>query len=522
MTIEIYDCTLREGEQASGARFSLDERLELFHKLDEFGMNFIELGWPSASQEVFDSFEQARKIRKNARIVVFGRTSKNEDVKNDENLNLLVKTKADYACIFGKTNLEHVEKQLKLTGEENLRIIGKSIEFLKRNMPVFYDAEHYFDGFKQNKEYAIKTIVAAVEAGAERIILCDTNGGTLPDEAGKIVQETRKRLEQVGFKNNLGVHFHDDQGLALANTLACLEDVVQVQGTINGIGERVGNLNFTEFLPIYMLKLNGKLNINLKELKELNEEAYRISGIAIPEIRAFVGDSAFAHKGGVHIDAQVKGASYEHINPEDVGNRSLTILNTLGGASCVASVASQFGYSLNKKDSEVQEKIERLFEELGEYENAGYRIGALKAEQFLLIEKYFGRLDRVLDVDSWRIQTEMKKGVEKSLFNAECIIDGKKADKSLLVHGGPVDAAYKTFKNILRGKYPEIDELELVDFHVGIARSRKEESTVRTLITFKDREEFEIVGVDNNLLQSSIEAMTKGIRYFINSRRKGI
>ena len=304
MTIEIYDCTLREGEQADGASFNLDDRIELCKKLDEFGVDYIELGWPHASAEIFESFKEALKVVRHSKVVAFGSTSIKENVEDDENLKSIVKTNVKYACIFGKSSLSHVEKQLKISKEENLKKIFESVKFLvSKNIHVFYDAEHFFDGFKENSEYAIETLIMAINAGAERIVLCDTNGGVLSENAREIIKNVVEKLESNELDFKLGVHFHDDSGLALANTIACLPYIVQVQGTINGIGERLGNLDFSEFLPVYVTKMNNELNLDLKMLKEVSEAGFRHAGISIPEKRSFVGDSAFSHKAGVHINA---------------------------------------------------------------------------------------------------------------------------------------------------------------------------------------------------------------------------
>ncbi len=519
--LEIYDTTLREGEQAAGANFNIEDRIKICKMLDEFGVDYIELGWPVASKEIFDSFHKCMPISKKAKIVAFGSTSINKNIESDENLNSLINCGTKIACIFGKSHLEHVEKQLRISPEENLKRISDSIKFLKKNnIKVFYDAEHYFDAFKQDKVYSIKTLISALESGAERIILCDTNGGVLPNEAEQIVKETKKELESKGFKPELGLHFHDDSGLALANTLACLSYAKQVQGTINGIGERVGNLNFSEFLPVYIKKMKKVKEINLKKLKEINEEVFRLGGMDIPESRAFVGETAFAHKGGVHTDATSKGASYEHELPEDFGNKRIILLNTLGGRSCVISVAKDFGYELNKNNPELNEKIKNLFEELRKMEKNGYRIGAIKAEQFLLIEKYFGNLKKFFEIEEWNVNTSYINEKEESEFSMGYKINNKLEEESLVVKGGPVDAAYKTIIKALSKKYSEVNNLKLVDFHVSIAKSNREESSVRTLIVFNDGEEFETVGVDANIIQSAIEALVKGFRYYLNRNYK--
>ncbi len=517
MTLEIYDTTLREGEQSAGASFSIEDRIAICRHLDNLGVDYIEVGWPLSSDEVFKSFKECISAVKKAKIVAFGSTSMGKNIIEDRNLNSIVETGVKYACIVGKTPLEHVAKQLNITPEENLKRISESIGFLRENnIQVFYDAEHYFDGFKLDKEYAVKTLISAAEAGAERLILCDTNGGVLPDEAEKIIKETKEAIAGIGISPALGVHFHDDCGLALANTLASLQYVKQVQGTINGIGERVGNLNFSEFLPVYIKKLRKNKGINLKILKDVNEEVFRLSGMDIPESRAFVGDTAFAHKGGIHTDAAVKGISYEHENPEEFGNKRIILLNTLGGRSCVTAVANEFGYRLNKKDKDVKEKISMLFNELALLERKGYRIGAIKAEQFLLIEKYFGNLKSFFEIKEWSVNTSFVNGKEVSRFKVKYRVNSEIKEEELSINGGPVDAAYKTLVKALTKEYPEVGDIKLVDFHVSIAKSRMEESSVRTMITFRNREVFETVGVDTNILQSAIEALVKGFRYYLN------
>jgi 2-isopropylmalate synthase len=518
--IEIYDCTLREGEQAEGASFSFKDRIELCERLDDFGVDYIELGWPLASQEIFDAFRVALNSVKRAKIVAFGSTSIRKNPSEDYNLNSIVQTGVKYACIFGKSSVEQVEKQLGLTKEENLKKIYESIGYLReKGIIVFYDAEHYFEGFKKDEEYVLKTIFYAAKAGAERIILCDTTGGILPDEARWITEQTKEFLLSHGFNVELGVHFHDDSGLALANTLSCLPYIKQVQGTINGIGERLGNLNFSEFLPVYMKKMKNPLDIDLKKLKEINETGFRLAGINIPETRAFVGDSAFMHKGGVHIDATLKGASYEHESPEEFGNKRMLLLNSLGGRNSVIKIAREFGYELDKNNPEVDKKISELFEELKSYEVKRYKIGSLNAEQFLLINKYFGKEYVNFRILEWEIHTRMMDGKEKSFFNVVCELDGRKIEESLSIEGGPVNAAFKTLVRILEENYPEIKNLHIKDFHVSIAVQNKEASAVRTQITFQDGEEFDTVGVHNNILGSAIEALEKGFRYYLLKKK---
>ncbi|MBT4165553.1 hypothetical protein HOE04_00765 [archaeon] len=538
--LEIYDCTLREGEQAKGASFTLKNRLELCQLLDDFKVDYIELGWPIVSQEIRDAFKIALEKTKYSKIVAFGSTSRTSDPQQDKNLNSIIETGVKYSCIFGKTHLTHIQKQLKISPNENLERISQSIEYLKQNnITTFYDAEHYFDGFKDNPEYALQTLTTAIQAGAERVILCDTNGGMLPEQVKEILSKTKTHLENKNLNSKLGVHFHDDCNLALANTLASLPYITQVQGTINGIGERIGNLNLTTFLAIYLDKLHptthpnnpsedtnpstnhpttpstNNLNINLQDLKKVNKKSFRLCGITMQENQPFVGDTAFAHRGGVHIDAIKKGASYEHSTPEKFGNKSRIILNSLGGASSVIEVARQFNYHLDKKDPTFQEKTQQLFNELRQHEKAGYDSGTHPAEQFLLINKYFGNHQNLFTIKKWKAESKKENNKETSEFYALCKINQETLESQISLEGGPIEAGFNTLKEILSNKYPQATLLHLSDFKVTIARESEEESTVRTEIKFKNGTEFSTIGVDRNIIGSAVEALEKGFKYQI-------
>jgi 2-isopropylmalate synthase len=521
MTLEIYDCSPREGSQADGAHLSLANRIALAQRLDDFGVDFIELGWP-VSDDVKKAFLELEGKMKNAKLVAFGSTSMSQKPDEDANMGALVESRAEYACIFGKTWGEHVEKQLRLTASENLKRISDSVLFLKtKGMRVFYDAEHYFDGFKADNKYAVETLCSALNAGAERIILCDTNGGSLTEEAICIVKETIEMLNNKGHKKEkvvdiLGVHFHDDCGLALANTLACLPYINQAQGTINGLGERVGNLNLSVFLPVYILKMKQEYNANMAKMKEVNEKSFALFGLEVPERTPFVGNTAFAHKAGVHVNAIEKNASYEHISPEEVGNKRRIILNTLGGRSAILNVAESFGYFLDKNNENVREKCQNLYEELKVLEEKGYKIGTLNAEQFLLIEKYFGNLKNFFAIKEWHVETG-KKG---SSFDVKVEVNGELIEKSIALEGGPVDAEFKALKSLLKDFYPEVENLMLSDFHVVIANLNGEASAVRNEVKFSDGKDFVTVGVDSNLLGASLEALAKGFNYYLNKLQK--
>ena len=513
--LELYDCTLRDGEQAAGASFNLEGRINLFKELDEFGIDFIEVGWPLAGKKVMDSFHLCKKIQKNSKIVAFGSTCIKPDLSQDANLKSILLSGSEYACIFGKSHLQHVEKQLRVTPQENLDGIKRSVEFLRKNgLHVFYDAEHFFDAFKEHPEYALASLESAIKGGAERVILCDTKGSMLPEELKEIVKKNYDYLKSYSVP--LGVHLHNDRGLALANAIVSLDYVQQVQGTINGMGERVGNLDLSQFIPVYQNILGKELDIKKSQLKSVHDLAYILSGLDIPSEKPFVGQNAFAHKGGVHIDGISKGAGYEHINPEEYGNKRILVLNTLGGSATVVEAAKQFGYRLNKKNPIVQKKIHNLFEELSLLEEKGYRMGAIPAEQYLLVKKHFGCLRKFFSIQSSRVETEMINSEETSRFFLAGMIVNKPITQVMTVKGGPVDAAYKTLINVLSENYPRVKDLKILNFKIGIANPHSEESTVRTIITFDGLERFETVGVDKNMFYSSLEALTKGISYHLN------
>ena len=533
--LEVYDCTLREGEQMAGASFNLNDRLKIVQALDEFGVDYIELGWPFSSFETMKAFHEAEKLSLNkAKIVAFGSTSISDDVFEDKNLKSIVESKAKYACIFGKTWISHIQAQLRISAEENLKKIFDSIRFLReKGVEVFYDAEHYFDGFEDNKEYALKTLEKAAEAGALRLILCDTRGGKLPEEVLETVKATKNHLESRGIQVPLGVHFHNDSGLALANTLQSLPYIKQIQATVNGFGERVGNLDLCEIVPTLALKKYLSLNIDLKKLKGISELLYDVTNLPRQMRQPYVSDRAFSHKGGVHIDAERKGASYQHIEPEALGLNSNLLFNSLGGASSVIHTAEKFGYKLDKNNKETREKINNILKELLFLEKAGYDLGDIEAEHFFIIEKHFGDLKELFSIEDWNVKTD-KSG---SLCELIGRVNGEVLHIEKKVSGGPVDAMYEAMKELIAKKY-NIENLELIDFKVRIARQAGVESSVRTRITFsnsvkakafpdsskpikgfEDGQEFDTVGVSRNILESNFEALKKGFQYYLEQNK---
>jgi len=506
--LEIYDCTLREGEQAGGVSFSVNDRIRIAKALYELKVDFIELGWP-IHKEAMEAFNALEKEKLFSKVVAFGSTSIAENVSEDVNLKSIIKSKAKYACIFGKTWIEHVEKQLKITKQENLNKILNSVKFLKENnTEVFYDAEHYFDGFKHDENYSLKTIEVACIGGARRIILCDTNGGTLPEELRNILIKTKNYLKEKNISTPLGVHMHNDSGLALTNSLESLEYTKQIQGTINGIGERVGNLDLCEFIPLLMLKKNLKLSINLEKLRKISDLVYEISNMPKKINQAFISQRAYSHKGGIHIDATVKGASYGHIKPESLGFTYDLILTSLGGAACVVSTAKKFGYNLDKKDA----RVKKILEELAKIEKKGYDIGNISSEQHRILKKYLGNYETKFKIKEWKIITTAKK----SLCTIKLILGKEEISAEEELNGGPIEAIFKALKTGLQTRYPSIENIKLLDYRVRITKVNGIESVVRTRIDFSNTKKFSTVGISENIIESGLEAIQKAFEYELN------
>src|SRR3989338_3129354 len=512
--IRILDTTLRDGTQGTDISLTVRDKVELVKAFDNFGIDYIELGWPWSNKKEVEAFREAGALKlKQAKIVAFGSTKRiGIDAKDDKNLLAIVESKAAVACIFGKTWIEHIKKQLKTTEEENLKAIEDSIKFLKsRNLEVMYDAEHYFDGFKDNSKYALKTLECAVNAGADSVVLCDTNGGTLVDELGKITEETVKFLK--GKKVEIGIHCHNDSGLAVANTVeAVVKGCTLIHGTINGIGERTGNVDLCQVLPILAIKKNMPLpQLKLKDIKKVSELVNTLTNKKPNNYQPFVGRFAFSHKGGVHVDAMMKGASYEHINPALVGNATHTILSELSGKANVVGVLKEFGILVEKDD----DKAIAMLNKVEEMERKGYDIGQLDAEKFLLKEDFFGK--ERFKILSWSSVSEQNNG-ERSECSLVGKVNGKKREALAKVECGPVDAMFHAVIKLLADNYKDVKKVRLLNYKVRIAEDKGAESSVRVYIEFSgDGKEWGTVGVSTNILEASIEALYKGFRYFISS-----
>ncbi|MCM8805089.1 MAG: citramalate synthase, partial [Candidatus Omnitrophica bacterium] len=389
--IEVYDTTLRDGAQGENIFFTLNDKIKIAEKLDEFGIDFIEGGWPGSNPKDIAFFKRIKNKKfKTSKIVAFGSTRrKNYTVEKDPFIKKLLESETEYITIFGKSWDLHVKDVLKISVDENLKLIEETVEFLKKHdRKVFFDAEHFFDGYKRNSEYALKTLIVAENSGAERIILCDTNGGSLPFEIEEILEKVKERV-----KITIGIHAHNDSSLGVANTIIAVKSgAIHIQGTINGFGERCGNADLTSIIPILQIKMGYKCipDEKLVYLTELSRYVYEIANIVPPNNQPFVGVSAFAHKGGVHIDAVSKNPlTYEHIDPKIVGNERRILISELSGKSTILQKFKDY------KLEENPEIIKKLLDMVGELENKGYQFEAAEGSFEIMVRKAIGKYKKL-------------------------------------------------------------------------------------------------------------------------------
>ena len=518
--IFIYDTTLRDGSQTESISFTVNDKLKIAQRLDHLGVHYIEGGWPGSNPKDKEFFTAARTTKwKNSQITAFGSTRR-AGIKPSEDINLkeLVKSRAPVITIFGKTWDLHVKDVIKTTLDENLCMIGESVAFLKKKKrEVFYDAEHFFDGYKSNPSYALKTLAAARDAGADCIILCDTNGGTLPDEIRKIITDIQKHIDTP-----LGIHCHNDLDLAVANSLAAVEaGCIQVQGTFNGLGERCGNTDLGTLIGILETK-TGYKSIPSKNIKTLTEASYflsEISNIKLADNHPFVGHSAFAHKGGVHIDAVLKNPqAYEHIDPVKVGNHRRFLTSELAGKMPIVLKAQQLNVKIDKKSPEAK----KLLKELQLKEHDGYQFEAADASFELFIKRHLKHYKPFFQLEGFKVFNE--KRFDGKLFAEASIrisVNGK--EKFSAAEGdGPVNALDRALRRALEEFYPNLNDMHLRDFKVRVLDTKEGTAAkVRVLIESQDGQDcWTTIGVDENIIQASWEALTDSIEYkLLKSRR---
>lgn len=511
----IYDTTLRDGTQGEGVSISVASKLRLAEKMDAFGIDFIEGGWPGSNPRDMAFFEQARSLKLgHAKISAFGSTRRaGVAAAEDPQLRLLLDAQTPCVTIFGKTWLLHVTEVIKTTPRENLAMIRDSVAFLKENgRTVVYDAEHFFDGYKDNPAYAMETLQAALDGGADTLCLCDTNGGTMPGEFGRIVGEV------VGFagKVPVSVHCHNDSGLGVALSLAAVEaGAAGVQGTLNGLGERTGNANLCAVIPNLVLKLGYSLSCekNLSKLRDLSLFADEMTNARSDSRQPYVGASSFAHKGGVHADAANKvKSSYEHIEPELVGNRTRVLVSDMSGRALVMMKARELGMDIDPKDP----KIKEFLDELKRLEFRGYGYEAADASFKLLLSRFVNGKRPPFDVRDYRVIVERDE--MKSIIRSEATVKlevGGEIEHTVAEAHGPVGALDMALRKALVRHYPQIRDFELIDFKVRVIDSGLGvNAVVRVQAEFRDGDRiWGTVGASDNVIEASWEALKDAIEY---------
>ncbi|MBA2847972.1 citramalate synthase [Thermosulfuriphilus ammonigenes] len=527
--VEIYDTTLRDGTQAEDVNLSVEDKIQVALKLDELGIDYIEGGWPGSNPKDVQFFREIRNYHLGwAKIAAFGSTHMAKyRAEEDPNLRALIEAQTPVITIFGKTWDVHVRDALRITLERNLELIRDSLAYLRPHAErLFYDAEHFFDGFKANSDYALATLKKAIEGGADCLVLCDTNGGTLPQEIAEIIKEVRSRL---GKDISLGIHAHNDSDTAVANSLMAVSvGARHVQGTINGFGERCGNANLCSIIPGLVLKMGFKCKAGeperLRRLTEVSRFVFEIANLPHNKYLPYVGRSAFAHKGGVHVSAVSRNPeTYEHIRPELVGNSQRILISDLAGKSNVLYKARQFGISLSAEDPVVKEIVVRLKER----ENEGYQYEAAEASFELLMRRIVeGRKETFgfFDLISFRVLDVKRLEDERSLVEATVRLKVRgEEEHTAAVGNGPVNALDNAVRKALLAFYPELADMELEDYKVRVlAGEPGTAAKVRVLIQSKDGEDrWGTVGVSHDIIEASWQALVDAIIYkLLKSRRK--
>jgi len=513
--IEVLDTTLRDGAQTTGVAFSLQDKIEIAMMLDRVGIGFIEGGWPGSNPKDLEFFRRIKDYSfKNSRLAAFGATKK-RGTAEDPGLKGIVDSDVGYAVLFGKSWLLHVEGVLRITAEDNLAIIAESIEYLRKHgMEVIYDAEHFFDGYRDNREYAISTIKTAREAGARTIVLADTNGGTLPHDALKVLQDIRKNVA-----GDLGIHAHNDSGVAVANSLlAASVGFSHIQGTVNGLGERCGNADIIQIIPSLELKMgmsaiggNGRPPSALRELKALSSYVYDLLNITPDPYQPYVGRYAFSHKGGVHVDAMIKDSrAYEHVDPELVGNVRNYVVSELAGRAAVLKYARDLGLDVDKEDALISSTLVQV----KELERGGLSVESADATVKLILLKNGGMYRDSFNMLYWMASARSVNMAIES--EGEVIV--KVGNEVLYEHDsgvGPVHALDNALRKGVLKKFPSLNGVHLLNYKVGVFDGdRGTASSVRVLIEFGDgRDRWATAAASDNILEASARALSDGYNY---------
>ena len=514
----IYDTTLRDGSQGENISFSSDEMLSIAKRLDQIGVHYIEGGWPGSNARDARFFELARREHfAHARITAFGSTRKpHTDAATDPNLKALIDSQAPAVAIVGKSWTLHVEQIMENTREENLAMIRDSVNLLKAcGREVVYDAEHFFDGFQEDASYALETVMAAARSGADAIILCDTNGGTLPFDIETICGQVRNALTERDLPLRLGIHAHNDCGLAVANSIAAVRaGATIVQGTINGYGERCGNADLITIIPILNLKM-GYATIadqQMGQLKNLSRFVSETANLVPLNSRPFVGRSAFAHKGGLHVNAIMKmPRAYEHMDPARVGNKRRVLMSDLGGKSNVVYKAKELGVELGCNGLDCQ----RIAAEIKTMEDQGYQFDVADGSMKILLQKFTEQFKPLFDLQSFRVTVEKNQDQPcTAQATIKIAVDG--SDEITAAEGnGPVSALDNALRKALAKFYPGLDTMRLVDFKVRVIDGREGTAArVRVFIESRDHQHiWSTIGVSEDIIEASWHALADSFQY---------
>jgi 2-isopropylmalate synthase len=509
--VQIYDTTLRDGTQSEGFNLSARDKIRIAQRLDEFGVHFIEGGWPGSNPKDVEFFQRARDIEwKHAQITAFGSTCRARSTPEDDaNIQALLEAGTTWCTIFGKSWTLHVTDVLQTTLSDNLRIIEESVAYLRQQgRRVIYDAEHFFDGYKQDPVYAVETLQAAIRGGAEMVVLCDTNGGTLPWEVEGILRAVKG---QIGVP--FGIHAHNDSECAVINSLiAVREGAIQVQGTINGVGERCGNANLCSIIPDLQLKMGYSCvpEENLKQLYALSHFVFEVANITPDEHLPYVGRSAFAHKGGVHVAAMRRNPrSYQHIEPERVGNQSRVVVSDLSGRGNLLSKAEEHGVEVEG------EEVVPVLKQVKELEARGFSFEAAEASVALMLKRQEPHYRRPFELVDFFVNVEHRHG--RGIF-AEATVKIRVGDQVMHTAAegvGPVHALDQALRKALLPFYPQLQHFQLSDYKVRILDpDNGTEATTRVLVEMRNStSRWSTVGASANIIEASWQALADGLEY---------
>lgn len=519
--IFLYDTTLRDGTQGEDVSFSVEDKLRIARLLDGFGIHYIEGGWPGSNPKDLEFFNRAKELHlAHAQLSAFGSTRRAKNSpESDPNISALLEADTPVVTIFGKTWLLHVKSALQISSEENLLIIEDSVAYLaSRGRRVIYDAEHFFDGFKDDADYALQTLRAAERAGAEVIVLCDTNGGTMTENVGSIVREIKKHLSVP-----VGIHTHNDSELAVANTIAAvLNGAVHVQGTVNGYGERCGNANLCSIIPNLQLKLGYRCvqDDQLQSITSLSHDVSDLANLAPRKYLPYVGRSAFAHKGGIHVSAVMKApATYEHIDPEQVGNRRRVLISELSGRSNVLYKAREMGIDLHDNSGNVK----TIVDDIKEKEYNGYTFEDADGSFEILVKQKLQGWKEFFELDGFKVI--IHKESPESFPVSEALIKvrvGNEVEHTAAEGNGPVNALDNALRKALEKFYPELKEIHLSDYKVRVLDGQDgTRAKVRVLITTRHGSaSWNTVGVSTDIIEASWQALVDSIYFRLMKMEK--